>query len=180
MYSIVKSAIGIREAGLGRQWVLQAVEVCYLYRVVSKSNTGGRDMKKKWALWIPGEELSRSETKVWGGTCWSCSGNSRDARVARVSWVRRKVVGEVRDLVREPDCVEQGCQTHFHQGPHQPHSCLQRAECNFNSLKLRSSYIYTVLKLCSALWRQLWGWCGPQWKWVWHPCFRVYEYSQMK
>ena len=27
-----------------------------------------------------------------------------------------------------------GYQTHFHQGPHQPRGCLQRAECNFNSL----------------------------------------------
>ena len=45
----------------------------------------------------------------------------------------------------------QGCQTHFHQGPHQPPGCLQGAECNFNSLKLRSSYIYKVLQLHSAL-----------------------------
>ena len=29
--------------------------------------------------------------------------------------------------------LDQGCQTHFHQGPHQPHSCLQRAECNFRT-----------------------------------------------
>ena len=34
---------------------------------------------------------------------------------------------------------------------------------------LRSSYIYTVLKLHSALWRQPWGWCSPWWKRVWHP-----------
>ena len=25
--------------------------------------------------------------------------------------------------------TEQGCQTHFHRGPHQPHRCPQRAEC---------------------------------------------------
>ena len=29
--------------------------------------------------------------------------------------------------------LEQGCQTHFHQGPHQPRGCLQRAECNFRT-----------------------------------------------
>ena len=29
--------------------------------------------------------------------------------------------------------------------------------------------MYTVLKLHSALWRQPRGWCGPWWKWVWHP-----------
>ena len=43
--------------------------------------------------------------------------------------------------------LEQGCQTHFHWRPHQPRGCLQRAECNFNSLTLRSSYIYTALTL---------------------------------
>ena len=42
---------------------------------------------------------------------------------------------------------------------------------------LRSSYIYTVLKLHSALWRQLWGWCGPRWKWVPHPCHRSWGSS---
>ena len=28
----------------------------------------------------------------------------------------------------------QGCQTHFHRGPHQPHGCLQRAEWNFRTV----------------------------------------------
>ena len=28
----------------------------------------------------------------------------------------------------------QGCQTHCHQGPHQPLGCLQRAECNFRTV----------------------------------------------
>ena len=41
-----------------------------------------------------------------------------------------------------------------------------RAPCPY----LRSSYIYTVLRLQLALWRQLQDWCGPRWKWVWHPC----------
>ena len=45
----------------------------------------------------------------------------------------------------------------------------RRAPCPY----LRSSYIYTDLKLHVALWRQLWGWCGPQWKWVWHPWSRT-------
>ena len=45
--------------------------------------------------------------------------------------------------------LEQGCETHFHWGPHQPHDCLQRAEiilgqykCNYltvKELKLHSS-----------------------------------------
>ena len=28
----------------------------------------------------------------------------------------------------------QGCHTHFHRGPHQPHGCLQRAECHFRTV----------------------------------------------
>ena len=31
----------------------------------------------------------------------------------------------------------QGCQTHFHQRPYKPRGCLQRAECNFNSLVVK-------------------------------------------
>ena len=36
-----------------------------------------------------------------------------------------------------PHSLEQGCQAHFHQGPHQPHGCLQRAEHNFSSLTVK-------------------------------------------
>ena len=32
--------------------------------------------------------------------------------------------------------LEQGCQTHFHQGPHQTPGCLQRAKCNFRSVSM--------------------------------------------
>ena len=49
-----------------------------------------------------------------------------------------------------------------------------RAPCS----QLRSSYIYTVLKLHSALLRQPWGWCGPQCKWVWHPWLRTSKSTQ--
>ena len=28
----------------------------------------------------------------------------------------------------------QGCQAHFHRGPHQPRGCLQRAKCNFRTV----------------------------------------------
>ena len=33
--------------------------------------------------------------------------------------------------------------------------------------------MYTVLKLHLALWKQPRGCCGPPWKWVRHPCFKV-------
>ena len=29
------------------------------------------------------------------------------------------------------ETLGQGCQTHFHRGPHQPRGCLQKAEFNF-------------------------------------------------
>ena len=39
------------------------------------------------------------------------------------------------------------------------------------------NYSLTVkeLKLHSALWRRPRGWCGPQWKWVWHPWPRTWH-----
>ena len=40
------------------------------------------------------------------------------------------------DQCQEAFPLCQGCQTHFYRGPHQPHGCLQRAECNF-----RTAYI---------------------------------------
>ena len=69
--------------------------------------------------------------------------------------------------------LEQGWQTHFHQAPHQPRSCLQRAEIILGLYKCNYSLTVKELKLHSALWRQLRGWCGPQWKWVWYSCYRL-------
>jgi len=37
-----------------------------------------------------------------------------------------------------------------------------------------SSWNYTVLQFQPALWGQPWGWCGPWWKWVWHPCSKPF------
>ena len=50
----------------------------------------------------------------------------------------------------------------------------RRAPCP----QLRSSYMYTVLKLHPALWRQLRGGCGPQGKWVWHPLRPYTKYTK--
>ena len=53
--------------------------------------------------------------------------------------------------------LEQGCQTHFHWGPRQPPRCLQRAECNFNSLTVKeylslySPKIFSPLKATARL-----------------------------
>ena len=66
--------------------------------------------------------------------------------------------------------LEQGCQTHLHWGPHQPHGFLQRAEIMLGLYNCNYSLTVEELQLYSALWRQLRGWCGPQCKWVWHPC----------
>ena len=47
--------------------------------------------------------------------------------------------------------LRQGCQIHFHWGPHQPHSCLQRAKCNFNSLTVKEQLHLYSPKIISAL-----------------------------
>ena len=65
-----------------------------------------------------------------------------------------------------------------------PHFLLQNCFSYFPPLKPRcvlwsgASYslknmvhLYTP-KIISAFWRHPWGWCGPQWKWVWHPYSR--------
>ena len=43
--------------------------------------------------------------------------------------------------------LEQGCQTHFHPGPHQPRGCPQRAKCNFNSLTVKEQLHLYSLKI---------------------------------
>ena len=42
----------------------------------------------------------------------------------------------------------------------------------------KCNYSLTVkeLKLHWALWRQPWGWYGPQWKWFWHPSLKNIYY----
>ena len=64
--------------------------------------------------------------------------------------------------------LEQGCQTHLHRGPHQLCGCLQRSDTILGLYKCSYSLTVKEWKLHSALWRQLRGWCGPWWKWVWH------------
>ena len=54
-----------------------------------------------------------------------------------------------------------------------PAPCLCPVAALSSHWTVRSSYMYTVLKLRSALWRQRRGWCGLLWKWVWYPCFTV-------
>ena len=41
----------------------------------------------------------------------------------------------------------QGCQTHFHRGPQQPTVAIKGLNVISTPWQLRSSYIYTVLKL---------------------------------
>ena len=47
--------------------------------------------------------------------------------------------------------LEQGCQTHFPQGPHQPRSCLQGAKIILGLFKCNYSSTVKELKLHSAL-----------------------------
>ena len=76
-----------------------------------------------------------------------------------------ETLGEQNSLISQP--LEQGCQTHFHQGPHQPHGCLQRSKIILGLYKCNYSLTVKELKWHSVLWRQPWGWCGLQWKGVW-------------
>ena len=46
--------------------------------------------------------------------------------------------------------LDQGCQTHFHWGPRQPRSCLQRAEIILGLYKYNYSLTVKELKLRSA------------------------------
>ena len=52
-----------------------------------------------------------------------------------------------------------------------PAPCFYPAAALSSLPLVKGSYMYTVLKLHSALWRQPRGWCGPQRKWVWHPVY---------
>ena len=45
------------------------------------------------------------------------------------------------------DNLRQGCQTHFHQGPHQLHGCLQRAKIILGLYKCNYSLTVKELKL---------------------------------
>ena len=58
--------------------------------------------------------------------------------------------------------LDQGRQTHFHQGSHQPQDCLQRAGCNFNSLTVKEYLHLYSPKIILTLLRQLRGRCGPR------------------
>ena len=51
-----------------------------------------------------------------------------------------------------------------------PNVILGLYKCNY-SLTVKELKLHLALKelkLHLALWRQLGGWCGPRWKWVWH------------
>ena len=48
-------------------------------------------------------------------------------------------------------CLMQGCQAHFHRGPHQPRDCLQRVEIILGLYECNYSLTVKELKLHSAL-----------------------------
>ena len=63
----------------------------------------------------------------------------KELETAFVSAARSSLtVGMYQVIVENVACstlaLKQWRQTHFHQGPHLPRSCLQRAKCNFSSL----------------------------------------------
>ena len=46
--------------------------------------------------------------------------------------------------------------------------CVQQPKCR-EIAQLQSSLLPGCMGAKTALWRQPRGWCGPWWKWVWHP-----------
>lgn len=41
--------------------------------------------------------------------------------------------------------IRQGCQTNFPRGPHWPHGCLQRPECNFRTVHMSLTPLLQIL-----------------------------------
>ena len=91
-------------------------------------------------------------------------------------WDRSEFKSEHRHRLWESGQItlQQECQSHIHQGPHQPRGCLQSAKIISGLYKCNFSLTVEELKLHLAFWRQPWRWCSTRWKWVWHPCFTVF------
>ena len=49
-----------------------------------------------------------------------------------IGWIFQAEINK--ETVALNDTLDQGCQTHFHGGPQQPHGCLQRAKCNLRTV----------------------------------------------
>lgn len=71
-------------------------------KTLSAGDVGGLVFCIGWSAKITFEQKrEKNEPFVYleksppGGTCWSCSGNSREARVAGVRWAREKVKTEI-------------------------------------------------------------------------------------
>ena len=58
--------------------------------------------------------------------------------------------GHLQQLRQISNPLNQGCQSHFHQEPHQPHSCLQRAKVILGLYKCNYSLTVKELKLLST------------------------------
>ena len=79
----------------------------------------------------------------------------------------------------KPETLKHRWQTQGPWAESGPTPCFYRQQRRAQALALLlgSSYMYTVLKLHSTLWRPpRGGGCGPRWKWVWRPCWvKVHE-----
>ena len=67
------------------------------------------------------------------GSCFSLTGQARSTRRKTFFGKTLKPISHFGGTILR-HFLEQGCQTHFHQGPHQPGGCLQRTKCNFRTV----------------------------------------------
>ena len=100
--------------------------------------------KVKWPDQSPSTQKMRSKDLKWG-----------------LYWLQQLLFYSSALSIALP-LNSKGCQTHFHQGPHQPGGCLQRAKIISRLCKCKYSLIVKEMKLHLALWMQLQGWCGPR------------------
>ena len=87
-----------------------------------------------------------STSAKFGGIQWSLEGR----KVPESAIDKIQVLKEPANKAEAQNLI-QGCQTHFYWGPHQPHSCLQRAKIILGLYKCNYSLTVMELKLHSAI-----------------------------
>ena len=139
-----------------------------------------------WVSWDAGESAQTMLSQL--RLCWVCTDSEVEIQV-RDSWPllqlfqpRQNYMLEIIYLQSDSSYIRKSSTSQVANrrpaGRIQPSTLFYPARhlvstgrrCWALALLLRSNYIYTVLKLRSALWRQPRGWCGPWWKWLWHLC----------
>ena len=105
-------------------------------------------------------EVPTTPTQVW---LTYCSGSQNSGKHLLYSWQTQGPWGQIQPALH---LVLSG-----------PTPCLYPAAAPSSLPLVEEYYIFTALKLHSALWGPLQSWCGPWWKWVWHPWLtHIYQF----